>query len=156
MRSLMLSTDFSSRLTLAFAPVQPLLLGALHAAVCDLRRMAYLPKRVNPAFSEACPLFFFLCALFGARVVCFQRFADSFLQTPGVRGTPRTERASFAVQIARPLFSWSYRLLFPQALCFDNHLNCPWVWGDVRLKVAATHSRLLGYRSRGAEPYTKV
>ena len=105
MRSLMLSTDFSSRLTLAFAPVQPLLLGALHAAVCDLRRMAYLPKRVNPAFSEACSLFFSLCALFGARVVCFQRFADSFLQTPGVGGTPRTEPASFALQIARPLFS---------------------------------------------------
>src|SRR6267154_2474778 len=24
-----------------------------------------------------------------------------------------------------PLFSWSYKLLFPQALCFDKHLRCP-------------------------------
>src|SRR5258706_5101169 len=24
-----------------------------------------------------------------------------------------------------PLFSWSYELLFPQALCFDKHLRCP-------------------------------
>jgi hypothetical protein len=24
-----------------------------------------------------------------------------------------------------PLFSWSYKLLFPQALSFHNHLRCP-------------------------------
>src|SRR5258706_13691062 len=24
-----------------------------------------------------------------------------------------------------PLFSWSYKLLFPQALCFYKHLRCP-------------------------------
>src|SRR5712672_2001454 len=24
-----------------------------------------------------------------------------------------------------PLFSWSYKLLFAQALCFDKHLRCP-------------------------------
>jgi hypothetical protein len=30
---------------------------------------------------------------------------------------------------AAPLFSQPYELLFPQALCFDNHLNCPGVWG---------------------------
>jgi hypothetical protein len=26
---------------------------------------------------------------------------------------------------SRPLFSYSYELLFPQALCFDNHPHCP-------------------------------
>src|SRR5438045_5924987 len=26
---------------------------------------------------------------------------------------------------ARPLFSWSYELLFPQLFCFDNYLHCP-------------------------------
>src|SRR5258708_3624977 len=30
---------------------------------------------------------------------------------------------------ARPLFSYSYELLFPQALYFDNHPHCPGVWG---------------------------
>src|SRR5437879_12328955 len=28
-----------------------------------------------------------------------------------------------------PLFSWSYELLFPQPLYFDNDLRCPPVWG---------------------------
>ena len=27
------------------------------------------------------------------------------------------------------LFSWSYKLLFPQPLSFDGHLRCPGVWG---------------------------
>jgi hypothetical protein len=34
-----------------------------------------------------------------------------------------------------PLFSYSYELLFPQALCFDNHPHCPGVWGWERLLV---------------------
>ncbi len=79
-----------------------------------------------------------------------------FSQNTGGGGIPRAVRDSSAAQIARPLFSWSYKLLFPQALCFDNHLNCPGIWGHGHLKMAATHSRLLGYGSRGAEPYTKV
>jgi hypothetical protein len=29
---------------------------------------------------------------------------------------------------AHPLFSYSYELLFPQLLCFDNHLSCPAVY----------------------------
>ena len=29
----------------------------------------------------------------------------------------------------RPLFSYSYELLFPQALYFDNHPHCRGVWG---------------------------
>ncbi len=28
-----------------------------------------------------------------------------------------------------PLFSYSYELLFPQPLCFDNDPHCPGVWG---------------------------
>jgi hypothetical protein len=28
-------------------------------------------------------------------------------------------------QIRRPLFSYSYKLLFPQLPCFDIHANCP-------------------------------
>jgi hypothetical protein len=129
MHSPALAIDFSSRSTLAFAPVQSGLLGALRAAASQLRRMAYLPKRVNPAFSEGCPLFFSLCPLFDARVVCFQWFADSFCKTPGVGGIPvafRTFRpADLRACFAGPLFSWSYELLFPQVFCFDNYLSCP-------------------------------
>jgi len=33
--------------------------------------------------------------------------------------------ASLVIQFACPLFSWSYELLFPQPLYFDNHLRCP-------------------------------
>jgi hypothetical protein len=32
----------------------------------------------------------------------------------------------------RPLFSYSYELLFPQVLSFDNHPRCPGVWGSLR------------------------
>jgi hypothetical protein len=31
-------------------------------------------------------------------------------------------------RLAHPLFSYSYELLFPQLLCFDNHLSCPAVY----------------------------
>jgi hypothetical protein len=34
-------------------------------------------------------------------------------------------------RFASPLFSWSYKLLFPQTLCFDNHLRCPLFFGSV-------------------------
>ncbi len=32
-------------------------------------------------------------------------------------------------QFARPLFSYSYELLFPQVFYFDNDPHCPGVWG---------------------------
>jgi hypothetical protein len=32
----------------------------------------------------------------------------------------------------RPLFSYSYELLFPQPLSFHNHPHCPGVWGPLR------------------------
>ena len=31
---------------------------------------------------------------------------------------------SFAVEFVRPLFSWSYKILFPQLSCFHNYLRC--------------------------------
>jgi hypothetical protein len=31
---------------------------------------------------------------------------------------------------AAPLFSYSYELLFPQPLCFDNHPHCPGIWAS--------------------------
>src|SRR6266404_3915715 len=42
----------------------------------------------------------------------------------------RSESLPLAVHFSQtcfvaPLFSWSYKLLFPQALCFDKHLRCP-------------------------------
>jgi len=33
------------------------------------------------------------------------------------------------LRFVRPLFSWSYKLLFPQLLYFVNNLRCPRVWG---------------------------
>src|SRR5260370_4482521 len=39
-------------------------------------------------------------------------------------------RASVAIEFVFPLFSYSYELLFPQALYFDNHPHCLGVWGS--------------------------
>ena len=40
--------------------------------------------------------------------------------------TPADRDSLHITQFARPLlFSYSYELLFPQLLCFDNHLSCP-------------------------------
>ncbi len=39
---------------------------------------------VAPLFSAACRLFFSLCALFRAPIVCFQQLRNSFCKTPGV------------------------------------------------------------------------
>jgi hypothetical protein len=35
---------------------------------------------------------------------------------------------SVATRFSRPLFSYRYKLLFRQLLCFDNHLRCPIVF----------------------------
>jgi hypothetical protein len=51
------------------------------------------------------------------------------------------EKSSSSLFIS-PLFSQPYELLFPQALCFDNHLNCPGVWGISALYLATRHSPL--------------
>jgi hypothetical protein len=44
-------------------------------------------------------------------------FRPSFLPQPAVYSQP--------FDFVGPLFSYSYELLFPQPLCFDNDLNCP-------------------------------
>src|SRR5204862_6900325 len=53
---------------------------------------------------------------------------------PGWRA-PQPLRASSAAQFARPLFSWSYKLLFPEPICFDNYLRCPPGWGSITTKL---------------------
>jgi hypothetical protein len=60
-------------------------------------------------------------------------------KTPGVYGllsptrppiaSPLTASYTSATAVAVPLFSYSYELLSPQALYFDNHPHCPGVWG---------------------------
>ena len=46
-----------------------------------------------------------------------------------------------------PLFSYSYELLFPQLLCFDNHPHCPGVWGSLRsISPLATRHSLLPHK----------
>jgi len=49
----------------------------------------------------------------------------------GVYSFRRTNHCSLAHHpiFFGPLFSYSYELLFPQPLYFDNDLNCPGVWG---------------------------
>jgi hypothetical protein len=51
------------------------------------------------------------------------------------------EKSSSSLFIS-PLFSQPYELLFPQALCFGNHLNCPGVWEISALYLATRHSPL--------------
>jgi hypothetical protein len=84
----------------------------------------------TPFISLTCGLFISLCALFRTPILCFQSLADSFAKTPGV-GTlaPLNILCASAANsvFARPLFSYSYELLFPQVLSFDNHPNCPGV-----------------------------
>jgi hypothetical protein len=48
----------------------------------------------------------------------------------------------------RPLFSYSYELLFPQFIYFDNYPNCPGVWG-IRLPSLALRSLCLPVRQAG-------
>ena len=52
--------------------------------------------------------------------------------------TDLPSRNSRQSDFARPLFSWSYELLFPQPLCFDNHLRCPIVFSALPPIPAST------------------
>src|SRR5712672_4424825 len=49
-------------------------------------------------------------------------FRPSFKAQSGVYSRPSN--------FVAPLFSWSYELLFPQPLYFDNLLRCPPGWGS--------------------------
>jgi hypothetical protein len=75
----------------------------------------------NSLFSIACSLFSKNTRVGGATQLVLSRWlSDS-----------RVSISTFA-SFARPLFSYSYELLFPQTLCFDIHLRCPGVWGSTR------------------------
>jgi hypothetical protein len=53
------------------------------------------------------------------------KLAQTLLDTRSILFTTWKVRTS---RLAHPLFSYSYELLFPQRLCFDNHLSCPRVY----------------------------
>ena len=66
---------------------------------------------------------------------------------PSPRGctTPHAFQISLRsrhIQLPRPLFSYSYELLFPQPLFFHNHPHCPGVGGPMNSKLATRHSPL--------------
>src|SRR5882724_2013986 len=112
-----LPIDCSFRLTLASAPFQPLLPHCVSrfrdkSSILISLRTLILSCR---SFCNSRPSFSIACGL--------------FLQNTGGWGTPQPLCSTAAHQIARPLFSWSYKLLFAEPLYFDNYLRCPSVWG---------------------------
>jgi hypothetical protein len=48
---------------------------------------------------------------------------------PPLPATTRHPLPTLHSLFVSPLFSYSYELLFPQLLYFDNHPHCPGVWG---------------------------
>src|ERR1700686_4113001 len=97
----------------------------------------------TPFISLTCGLFISLCPLFRTPILCFQSFAHSFCKNTRV-GTlaPLNILCASAANtgFARPLFSYSYELPFPEVLSFDNHPNCPGVAlqsAAARMKVTA-------------------
>jgi hypothetical protein len=56
--------------------------------------------------------------------------------SPSSRVTTDHPLATFV----RPLFSHSYKSIFSQTVCFDNHLSCPGVWGALCALAAAAPS----------------
>jgi len=107
--------------------------------VSRAHRSSYKPRRFNSlqplelsslSFCNSHRLFSVACSLFSQntgggytpRTLCPRGSAD---HPPN--SMPPSLRCN--LDFARPLFSYSYELLFPQALYFDNHLNCPGVWG---------------------------
>src|SRR5882757_3528449 len=102
--------------------------------------------------SIACRLLKSLASLFAPRILCFQRLAASFVKIPGV-GIPlgfsslftrsavrdgwlnfcllvfsRTYESLFAAhRSASPVFSYSYKSLFPQLLLFHIYTKPPGV-----------------------------
>src|SRR5229473_919714 len=75
-----------------------------------------------------------LCELCGESVAFF---------LPHLRNQQLTTNNCKLLFLARPLFSYSYELLFPQALSFDNHPHCPGGVG-VSLQVSRCTLRLCG------------
>ncbi len=95
-----------------------------------LARQITFPKQAN-SFTPT--LLQPLGSTFPASGVCFQQLAASFAKTPGWGVSLRQLSAlcasalSFAVVFLRPLFSYSYKSLFPQTLSFHIHTKPPGV-----------------------------
>jgi hypothetical protein len=58
---------------------------------------------------------------------CLLRSTESPAKFPSLIffGFPPNSVGRCKSHFARPLFSWSYELLFPQLFCFDTYLRCP-------------------------------
>ena len=138
MYSPVFSIDFSSRSILAsalFQPPMPSRASRLprNSRVLTLLRTLFLSLR---SFSRSPRLFSTACALFCKNTRGWGYLCDD-------SAPPCDSALSLALDFARPLFSYSYELpprthrfatsfvsrtyksLFSQAVCFDNHLRCP-------------------------------
>src|SRR5467141_3082034 len=96
-----------------------------------LARQITLPRPPHQANSFAPTLLEPLRSLFAISVVCFQQLAASFAKTPG-RGTHATCPQGCdapLIDFHLPLFSQTYKSLFPQPLSFHIHTKPPGVWG---------------------------
>ena len=99
-------------------------LGALDPRACPPD-----PWRTNPVFSHSCALFFSPCALFRARIVCFQQLAASFAKTPGWGVSLRVSALSASLRYPLPID------FLP--LCFHILTNCfspkPCIFTTIRI-----------------------
>src|ERR1700730_15843048 len=124
------------------AAVSPAVSNRIEVITPQFRPTRYLPaSRLGPKSAFRFPLRCMpLCKAHNMLALCFHSltnpsrrnlFISHPYKTPGVTSDRREpfafgEAKSFFVP---PLFSYSYELLFPQALYFDNHPHCRGVWG---------------------------
>ena len=116
MHSSMLANDFSFCPTLASASFQ-LLFSRCSRCLPTKPRVLILLRTLFlslPSFQRSTRLFSIICGLFAQN-------------TGGVGYLWDISALSVIICLVfvAPLFSWSYKLLFPQPLYFDNHLRCP-------------------------------
>src|SRR5712692_1799474 len=101
---------------------------------CGAVRNRYI--RFNPAYSKsslyvtmnraiATPLFL----ITSLQPLCFHAIVHAFYRHRGWYPPHSHHRRPLVLDSpacrGRPLFSYSYELLFPQLVCFDNHPHCP-------------------------------
>ncbi len=111
-----LANDLSFCPTLASASFQPLL-------SCCARCFPSKSRVLGPLRT-----LFLSCRSFRRSPRLFSISCELFLQNTGGWGTSATSpRLSVIICLffVAPLFSWSYKLLFPQVFYFDNYLRCP-------------------------------
>src|SRR6266852_5652343 len=126
------------RLSLSICAQRPPIDSTISAAV-SVSPLKFL--RHDPAIQSATPVNPF--RINTCKSVSKQRTLSSFrINTCEKRGrglpnAPHRASAPRMRQFARPLFSYSYELLFPQTLCFHNHPHCPGVWGPAVSDVPA-------------------